>query len=697
MKVLLYFLATQAEALAETYSAKTFGQMFLRACFAEPAEAISLPPLEADAPLSAALRARFGEALPLTPGAARLVRSKENLFAALEVILSDRLFRKELRRLADQESKTAAARRMLSLGRSLTAPRPQSKTPQTPLVLPRLGGLPKLVSAASRVKEPLLAGTPPFPPGLERFRTLPVSTSSRAKEGTLRIGDLVNELSGTQASLPALAQAMRSLAGSTNRVAIILLQRAVARGEIGVRADAMPYLVAEAARALVTLNANSSAFALSATLLEQYRRGELAGLAAVDVHRVLVMHARICLRTGQSEDARRIYKQLRYANPADPVFAMEYFHSVFADHPLDASAAGRAILLGNLDVDYGGCMALAEFFIANDAEAEAVAFLIRAGRQAANHYEHLLTGANLALRRGDEALWLTMIQEFGSRSGMPLLVYNPAENNRVFAFQGGGAPDVKLTDMVSVMMTAFNSITTISAAIRSVLAQRGVDVELIVIDDGSTDGTREELTRLSAQDPRLRVVMNTRNMGTYASKNHGISIARGTLLAFHDSDDWMHPMHLRHQAQALTSGHVCTTSKWLRMRADGYVIQRRGGGYSHLNPASTMFRREVVEEIGPFDFVRTGADAEYLTRIRMRYGWESVVAMEDCLALGLHHEGSLTQSGATAFDEHRYSPVRLAYTEAWIAHHLETLEGQAMLRLNTETERPFDVPVEIRS
>ena len=195
----------------------------------------------------------------------------------------------------------------------------------------------------------------------------------------------------------------------------------------------------------------------------------------------------------------------------------------------------------------------------------------------------------------------------------------------------------------------------------------------------------------------MKPIFNTRNMGTYASKNQAIAAASGAFVTFHDSDDWMHPDRIATHVAAMQGGVACTASQWIRMDLAGRSIVRRGGPYLHLNPASTFIRREVFEAIGPFDTVRTGADSEILSRIRNHYGRDSAPTLTTCLGVGLHSETSLTQSGATAFDEYRYSPVRLAYTEAWLAWHLERLEKGLPIALKDGGRRPFKVPDVIRS
>ncbi|MCC6168928.1 MAG: glycosyltransferase family 2 protein [Caldilineaceae bacterium] len=91
---------------------------------------------------------------------------------------------------------------------------------------------------------------------------------------------------------------------------------------------------------------------------------------------------------------------------------------------------------------------------------------------------------------------------------------------------------------VSVVMAAYNVAPYVEAAVNSILQQTYTDFELLIIDDGSTDGTWEVLERLAAQDERIRLARNPENMGIAATRNRGTEMARGELLAVMDSDDW---------------------------------------------------------------------------------------------------------------------------------------------------------------
>jgi glycosyltransferase involved in cell wall biosynthesis len=101
----------------------------------------------------------------------------------------------------------------------------------------------------------------------------------------------------------------------------------------------------------------------------------------------------------------------------------------------------------------------------------------------------------------------------------------------------------------SVVMPAYNAVTTLAEAANSVITQTDPDWELLIVDDGSTDSTFELACRLSMDEPRIRVVTKA-NEGVSAARNHGAALAEGKLLAFLDSDDALMPnalaLHRRH-------------------------------------------------------------------------------------------------------------------------------------------------------
>lgn len=97
---------------------------------------------------------------------------------------------------------------------------------------------------------------------------------------------------------------------------------------------------------------------------------------------------------------------------------------------------------------------------------------------------------------------------------------------------------------VTVVLPVFNRVQVVARAIESVLGQSFPDFELIVVDDGSWDGTEKLLARYV--DPRLRILPLPQNGGACAARNAGIEAARGEIVCFLDSDDVYLPTKLEH-------------------------------------------------------------------------------------------------------------------------------------------------------
>ena len=98
----------------------------------------------------------------------------------------------------------------------------------------------------------------------------------------------------------------------------------------------------------------------------------------------------------------------------------------------------------------------------------------------------------------------------------------------------------------------YNRASVIRRAIDGVLAQSMDDVELLVVDDMSTDGT-VEIVESYLSDPRVRLTVNTRNLGPAGARNRGVGMTTGRYIAFQDSDDRWFPEKLALQIEALES------------------------------------------------------------------------------------------------------------------------------------------------
>lgn len=105
--------------------------------------------------------------------------------------------------------------------------------------------------------------------------------------------------------------------------------------------------------------------------------------------------------------------------------------------------------------------------------------------------------------------------------------------------------------LVSVVMPVHNAERYVAQAVESVLAQTFTDFELILIDDGSTDGSRSILQRFT--DPRVKLIIHAQNRGLVSTLNEGLRLSQGKYIARMDADDRMHPARLARQVAYMGS------------------------------------------------------------------------------------------------------------------------------------------------
>jgi glycosyltransferase involved in cell wall biosynthesis len=112
---------------------------------------------------------------------------------------------------------------------------------------------------------------------------------------------------------------------------------------------------------------------------------------------------------------------------------------------------------------------------------------------------------------------------------------------------------------VSVVVPVYNGKKYITRCVRSIFTQSFGDLELICVDDGSTDGTRDVLARLEKMYPdRLRVVLNEENMGPGRSRDIGVREAAGEYLCFVDADDYLLPDYLEQYMAAIEAAEAAS-------------------------------------------------------------------------------------------------------------------------------------------
>jgi glycosyltransferase involved in cell wall biosynthesis len=170
--------------------------------------------------------------------------------------------------------------------------------------------------------------------------------------------------------------------------------------------------------------------------------------------------------------------------------------------------------------------------------------------------------------------------------------------------------------LVSIVVPAFNAADTIEETLHSISQQTYRNLEIIVVDDGSTDGTVEVARRHGMADPRLRLLSRP-NGGVAAARNEGIKASGGACLAFIDADDLWHPTKIAKQLAALLAGGPDTALVYSPFRlidaagmvlasphkygVNGWVIHRHFHTNLVGNGSALLIRRSVLEEFGGFD------------------------------------------------------------------------------------------------
>jgi len=243
---------------------------------------------------------------------------------------------------------------------------------------------------------------------------------------------------------------------------------------------------------------------------------------------------------------------------------------------------------------------------------------------------------------------------------------------------------------VSIVLTCYNHLRHLKIAMDCIRAQTFTDYEIVALDDGSTDGTREWLTQLQKEDPQLPLALyfNEMNLGTYATLNKGIEVSRGELIAeFNDDDVWL-PTKLEKQVAMLdarpeiglvhTGGYfIDDDGNELKQNPLGFAWPKTGTGdvlteliaHNKIIASSVLVRRECFENVGSFntDYFGSG-DWEMWYRIAERY---HVGHIDEPLTLYRVHAGSASHStDKVAADDRRI--------REWIITRLDSYRERGM-------------------
>ena len=183
---------------------------------------------------------------------------------------------------------------------------------------------------------------------------------------------------------------------------------------------------------------------------------------------------------------------------------------------------------------------------------------------------------------------------------------------------------------ISVIIPTYNRKHTLKRAIQSVYIQSLPPFEIIVVDDGSNDGTKEWVKR---RYPDIKYIYQ-KNTGVSSARNKGIKIARGDWIALLDSDDEWLPNKLEEQINEIKSNLdvkiLHSNEIWIRngVRVNQMKKHKKFGGYifekcldiCRISPSSIMLKKEIFDEVGTFDeSLKVCEDYDLWLRITSKY------------------------------------------------------------------------------
>ncbi|WP_018915552.1 glycosyltransferase family 2 protein [Vreelandella zhanjiangensis] len=300
------------------------------------------------------------------------------------------------------------------------------------------------------------------------------------------------------------------------------------------------------------------------------------------------------------------------------------------------------------------------------------------------HYTINLLEANKYLMSNDESKWLKALNTYLSHFNVaPLKLTESSDKGLLARFYCHDFNNTSEGPLITVIMPVWNSEDTILYAAKSILNQSWRNIELIIVDDCSTDKTWKVLKSIKSQDSRVKIFKNKVNVGPYVSKNIGLTHAQGDYITGHDADDWAHPQRLEKHYELIKKHNFprASLTHMVRVRPDGYFghIGKITGfsfdGAARKASISCMFERDFVKNtLGFWDSVRFGADSEMIARAERLLG-DEFKNFKQIGMICLDLETSLTNDPEHGIRSNNggLSITRKSYRESWVKWHDEVL------------------------
>lgn len=250
---------------------------------------------------------------------------------------------------------------------------------------------------------------------------------------------------------------------------------------------------------------------------------------------------------------------------------------------------------------------------------------------------------------------------------------------------------------VSILLTCYNHIAYLEDAIRSIESQTITDYEVIVLDDGSTDGTRE---RLQERVPSWRLVFHEQNLGTYGSLNRGLELATGEFVAIFNDDDVWEPRKLEAQLELFENfprvGIVHTNGIFIGSKGEQLAGTPLGFDYPETETgslvlrllrsnamiaSSVMVRKKCFDELGMFDPAYFGS-GDWDMWLRIAEKWEGGYCVEKLTRYRWHDENASKKLDRIWHDDERLRERVVAQTAFYESLGLPSAELREALAHN---------------
>jgi len=201
---------------------------------------------------------------------------------------------------------------------------------------------------------------------------------------------------------------------------------------------------------------------------------------------------------------------------------------------------------------------------------------------------------------------------------------------------------------ISVIVPAYNAETFIKSSIQSLLEQSYENIEIIVVDDSSTDATEEIVKMLISRDARISWLATDQQKGAAYCRNLGLSTATGKFVTFHDADDLSAPSRLELQLSRLLApdrARVCLCN-YVRVDQDGERMEINGETVRKCIISMMFQRQQILQNIGYFQHIKVSSDADFYERMKRFYGPGCETVVFRTLYQALFRTDSLTMANS---------------------------------------------------